>query len=56
MFKRLLKRRTKGTTVIEYALIASLIAMIAISGMRFIGNSVNDRFNLIANGLKNGLY
>ena len=51
MLKKLAKffKGTKGTTAIEYALIASLIAVVAITGMRLIGNSISDKFNTIAN-------
>ncbi len=49
MLKKFLKN-SKGATAIEYALIAALIAMIAISGMRFIGNMLNDKLINIANG------
>ena len=40
----------------EYALIAALIAMVAIGGVRFIGNMVNDKFTSVANGMNNGAY
>ena len=42
---------SKGTTAIEYALIASLIAVVAISGMKMIGNQITNKFNAIANNL-----
>jgi pilus assembly protein Flp/PilA len=41
----------KGATAIEYALIASLIAVVAISGMKVIGNKVNEKLNIIAHSI-----
>jgi pilus assembly protein Flp/PilA len=40
-----------GATAIEYALIASLIAVVAIAGMRSIGNKVQSQLNNIASSL-----
>ena len=51
LFKLL--RDSKGPTAIEYALIASLIAVVAISGMRLIGNKVNNQLGIIADALSN---
>lgn len=51
MLIKLLKD-SKGATAIEYALIASLIAVVAISGMRAIGNKVGSQLNNIADILK----
>lgn len=47
MLIKLLKD-SKGATAIEYALIASLIAVVAISGMKAIGNKVSYQLNHIA--------
>ena len=55
MFKRFFKN-SKGAALMEYALIAALIAMIAINGIRFIGNALNNKFTTVANGMNNGLY
>jgi len=44
-------RNSKGATAIEYALIASLIAVVAISGMKTIGNKILGQLNNIANNL-----
>ena len=51
MLKKLAKffKGTRGTTAIEYALIASLIAVVAITGMKLIGNAISDKFNSISN-------
>ena len=40
-------KTTKGATAIEYALVASLIAVVAISGMRLIGNEISKKLNNI---------
>ena len=42
-------RDSKGATAIEYALIASLIAVVAISGMKAIGGKISVQLNNIAN-------
>lgn len=44
-------RSSKGATAIEYALIASLIAVVAISGMKLIGNKILSQLNNISNNL-----
>ena len=44
-------KNSKGATAIEYALIASLIAVVAITGMRSIGNKILTQLNNIANNL-----
>lgn len=50
MLIRLLKN-SKGATAIEYALIASLISVVAISGMKAIGGSIKNRLNNISEQL-----
>ncbi|MDR2781396.1 MAG: Flp family type IVb pilin [Holosporaceae bacterium] len=42
---------SKGATAIEYALIASLIAVVAITGMKAIGNKILNQLNNIAANL-----
>ena len=50
MFRRFkMKNSVNGATMIEYALIASLIAMICIGGFRRIGSSYGGMYNNIAN-------
>ena len=39
---------SKGATAIEYALIASLISVVAITGMKSVGNSIQTRLNAIS--------
>ena len=53
MLTRLSKflKNSKGATAIEYALIASLIAVVAITGMKAIGNKSLHQLNNIATNL-----
>ncbi len=48
-------KNSKGATAIEYALIASLIAVVAITGMKSIGSKVKDQLNNIANAIDDPL-
>ncbi len=50
MLIKLLKN-SKGATAIEYALIASLISVVAITGMKAIGNSIKTRLSNISDQL-----
>jgi pilus assembly protein Flp/PilA len=43
LIRKLIKNE-KGATAIEYGLIAALVAVAAIAGMRAIGGAVNARF------------
>ena len=49
-------KSSKGATAIEYALIASLIAVVAIAGFRMVGNQILDQLNNIADNLENTRY
>ncbi len=51
--KFLLKGLNKGATAIEYALIVSLIAIIAIASLKTLGNKVSAKLNNIAEQLEN---
>lgn len=53
MLTKLVKflKNSKGATAIEYALIASLIAVVAITGMKAIGGKILNQLNNIANNL-----
>jgi pilus assembly protein Flp/PilA len=44
-------RGEEGVTAIEYALIASLIAVVIIVAVRLVGQDVNNTFQAIANAL-----
>jgi pilus assembly protein Flp/PilA len=46
-------KQSEGATAIEYALIASLIAVVAIAGMKLIGNTINNKMYTISNALTN---
>ncbi len=50
IFRRLLKNEN-GATAIEYTLIASLIAVAAITAMSTVGQKVNNTLNAVANNL-----
>jgi pilus assembly protein Flp/PilA len=47
----LIQRCQAGGTAIEYALVASLIAVAAITGMRSIGTKMDVMFNNVSNHL-----
>ena len=47
----LIQRCRAGATAIEYALVASLIAIAAIGGMRSIGTKMDVMFNNVSNSL-----
>lgn len=51
MHRLRLIRQSEGATAIEYALIASLIAIAAIAGMNNIGSRTNLMFNNVSNHL-----
>ena len=44
-------RSDDGATAIEYALIASLIAVVIISAVTFLGTQVSNTFNEVGNAL-----
>jgi len=44
-------RDVDGATAIEYALIASLISVVIISAVAFVGTKVSNTFNEIGNAL-----
>ena len=46
-------RDESGVTAIEYALIASLIALAIIAGASILGNTIGNQFNKIANEINN---
>lgn len=50
MLKKIMKNR-KGATIIEYALIASLVAVVAIKAMGALGNSINSKMTSISTTL-----
>lgn len=46
-----LRKTERGATAIEYALIAALIAVAAITAMQFVGNGLNTTFNKVGDNL-----
>ncbi len=46
-----LRRDEKGATVIEYALIAALIAVVAIAGFSLLGKKVSSTLSTVNSGL-----
>lgn len=51
---QLLKRlqgNEKGATVIEYALIAALVAIVAIAGFTLVGTQVSNKLSAVGSGL-----
>ena len=50
-FKRLL-RNEEGANAIEYALVATLIAIAALSAYQNLGNKVDQMYNNVSNNLR----
>jgi pilus assembly protein Flp/PilA len=48
---RNLMKNSKGATAIEYGLIAALIAVAAIGGMKSLGGNIKNTFNNVSNNL-----
>jgi pilus assembly protein Flp/PilA len=40
-----------GATAIEYGLIASLIAVVAITALQHVGSKLNNKFTVVSNSL-----
>lgn len=53
IFRRLMKNE-KGATAIEYTLIASLIAVAAITAMTTVGGKVNNTLGTVGNAIQAG--
>ena len=45
MLRKILNKSSKGATIIEYALIAALVAIVAISAMKSVGQQVSTKFS-----------
>ena len=50
-FIRKMIKDTKGSTAIEYGLIAALIAVAAITAMQGLGNSLDNTFTNVSNAM-----
>ena len=46
-------RDDKGASLVEYALLLALIAVVAIGALIFLGNTVNNTLNNVANAINN---
>lgn len=46
-----LHRDQEGATVIEYALIAALVAVVAIAGFRLLGSNVASKMSAVATSI-----
>ena len=52
--KDIREEEEKGATLVEYALLVALIAIIAIAALRFLGNTVSQEFSTIGSSLARG--
>jgi len=43
----------RGATLVEYALLLALIAVVAIAALQFLGKTVNTTLNNVANAINN---
>ena len=50
-FMKRLLTETEGQDLIEYALLAALIALAAITAMTSLGNAINGKFNAVSSSL-----
>ena len=48
---KLNKRKQRGATMVEYALIVAAIALVAWLGAKTLGNTVSTKFNAIASSV-----
>lgn len=47
-------KNSKGATAIEYGLIAALIAIAAIGGMKSLGGALSNKFNAVGTNITSG--
>ncbi len=50
-----LHRDESGQDLIEYALVAALIAFAAVAGMNYVASEINNAFSKIGNKLSNAI-
>ena len=50
-FWKSFKRDGKGLALIEYALIAALVSVVAIAALTLLGNNAKNKFNNISNSI-----
>jgi pilus assembly protein Flp/PilA len=48
-------KKEAGATMIEYALLVALIAIIALAGVRFLGQTVSTQFSRVAQTLTSNM-
>lgn len=51
--QRLASRNDVGASLVEYALLLALIAVVAITALVFLGHSVSNALNNVANNINN---
>ena len=44
-------KQEEGATMIEYALLIALVAIVAVAGVRFLGQTISRQFSMIADSL-----
>ena len=49
--KRRRRRKEKGASLVEYALLVALIAVVAIASIRLLGRSISEKFSGIASDI-----
>ncbi len=54
-FVRKFHHQESGQDLIEYALVAALIAFAAVTSMQAVANSINNAFSVIASELKSAI-
>jgi len=50
-FFKSLKKDTKGLALIEYALIAALVSVVAMAALSQLGNNIKNKLNNISNSI-----
>ncbi|MBK5915465.1 Flp family type IVb pilin [Rhodocyclus purpureus] len=51
MMKLAMKKRQKGVTMIEYALIAALVGVAAVTALVALGGNISDKFEAVSTEL-----
>ena len=51
MLTTLVNRDEEGASLVEYALLVALIAVVALIAIRFLGNTISDEFDSVGNQL-----
>jgi len=52
--KEISEKKEAGASMVEYALIAALIAVVCIAGVTFLGQQASSKFSLIGSGIAGG--